>query len=331
MRFTYILLTLLSCTFFLTAQMMVGGYTPQDPEAEDMKPVAMKVIQMLEAKHSGLKVKKIRKMATQVVAGMNYAFTFEVEQSSNASLWEVQVYEDFSGNISLTKANKIRDLISTIELPKLPKDYTALDANDFATMMLEYRLLTQAKVQNKDAELVKSHHIARHKQQESKAYLLTELRQNGKIIFWQVWGEKNDKSWHVEVKPLKISHNYPEFHLIGGTDNLVVGQQIEIYCRIIPAVNKARGRYENSTYLAAVAMTPEKGGVSASSIHQVVKKLIAKPISQVYLRAPKKGQAPERTMLGMGEVTIQGGGYFNNYVVQDKEGRSLLFCDVILE
>ena len=82
-----------------------GGYYKQDPKMKEMQIKAKETVKLLQKKHPNLKLVKVLKAATQIVAGTNYFFQLELKTGKKTVIMNVIVYEDFKGKMTITKVD----------------------------------------------------------------------------------------------------------------------------------------------------------------------------------------------------------------------------------
>lgn len=84
----------------------LGGYVPQKANDKEMILKAKKAVALLGKKKA--KFLKLHIAATQVVAGTNYFFLVSIQTPKGKELWQLVMYEGFSGDCSLSKQNKVK-------------------------------------------------------------------------------------------------------------------------------------------------------------------------------------------------------------------------------
>jgi choloylglycine hydrolase len=82
-------------------EMMAGGWS----EGEIDQTTEDAVVFVLSRMNTSGKLKRIVQVKKQIVKGMNYDITFELD---NNTVWNAVVYRDLSGEFSITKTSKIR-------------------------------------------------------------------------------------------------------------------------------------------------------------------------------------------------------------------------------
>lgn len=82
---------------------LLGGFKPQDPQAPIIKEKAQQAFALLQKEHPQLVLVKVCEASTQVVAGMNYRFIFELQHQNQNVFWEVVLYEDLQRQQKITK------------------------------------------------------------------------------------------------------------------------------------------------------------------------------------------------------------------------------------
>jgi choloylglycine hydrolase len=82
-------------------KMMAGGWS----EGQVDKPTEEAVAFVLSRMNSSGKLKRIVQVKKQVVKGMNYDITFELD---NNTVWNAVVYRDLSGEFSITKVSSVQ-------------------------------------------------------------------------------------------------------------------------------------------------------------------------------------------------------------------------------
>jgi hypothetical protein len=83
-----------------TEMTMAGGWTEAQPDEMTNEAVAFVISRM----NTTGKLKRIVKVKKQVVSGMNYDITFELD---NNTAWNAVVYRNLSGEYSITKVSSM--------------------------------------------------------------------------------------------------------------------------------------------------------------------------------------------------------------------------------
>jgi hypothetical protein len=82
-------------------KMIAGGWSEGEIDQTTEDAVAF----VLSRMNTSGKLKRIVQVKKQVVKGMNYDITFELD---NNTVWNAVVYRDLSGEFSITKTSKVR-------------------------------------------------------------------------------------------------------------------------------------------------------------------------------------------------------------------------------
>lgn len=78
-------------------QNLAGGYQVQTTVSPEAKQALATVLAQM---NTAAKLDKIIEVRTQVVAGINYAITFQLD---NGEIWHTVVWEDLQGNYKMTQ------------------------------------------------------------------------------------------------------------------------------------------------------------------------------------------------------------------------------------
>ena len=78
------------------SEQLLGGWNDAEVTPEAEKALDFVLMQM----NTAAKLEKILGVKTQVVAGRNYAIDFQLD---NGEVWNTIVYQDLSGNYTMTK------------------------------------------------------------------------------------------------------------------------------------------------------------------------------------------------------------------------------------
>jgi hypothetical protein len=81
--------------------MIAGGWSEGEIDEATEDAVAF----VLSRMNTSAKLKRILQVKKQVVKGMNYDITFELD---NNTVWNAVVYRDLSGEFSITQTTKVR-------------------------------------------------------------------------------------------------------------------------------------------------------------------------------------------------------------------------------
>jgi hypothetical protein len=85
-----------------------GGYMAQDANSPDMRTAAEKAAELLAVEHPDHTLVKVHQAATQVVSGINYFFVLEIATPSGNIKVQVVMYQDLSGDYSITKKKEVK-------------------------------------------------------------------------------------------------------------------------------------------------------------------------------------------------------------------------------
>lgn len=91
----------------VSGQAMPGGYMAQNPEEPEIADMAKKAAELVCAANPGFQLLRVHEAATQVVAGLNFYFVLEFQTPAGKSLWQVVIYRNLQGGISLTNSQGI--------------------------------------------------------------------------------------------------------------------------------------------------------------------------------------------------------------------------------
>ena len=85
-----------------------GGYVLQDPNTEEMKKIAAQVASLFQKEHEDYSLVKAHKVATQVVAGVNYFLRLEFKTKQENAIWDAIVFQALDQSMSITKKEQIK-------------------------------------------------------------------------------------------------------------------------------------------------------------------------------------------------------------------------------
>jgi len=83
---------------------LVGGWSRQDEPTADARAALDWVLGQM---NTAARLRRIREVRTQVVAGLNYAIEFELD---NAEVWHTIVFRDLDGKYHLTQPAQLGPL-----------------------------------------------------------------------------------------------------------------------------------------------------------------------------------------------------------------------------
>ncbi len=89
---------------------MAGGYAAGEATAPEVTKAAEEAIKALQEKEADptLKLVSVKKVETQVVAGMNYRLELEVATAKGAKTLKVVVYRSLDGKHQLTSSEVVQ-------------------------------------------------------------------------------------------------------------------------------------------------------------------------------------------------------------------------------
>ena len=144
----------------LPAMAIPGGYLEQDPLNPEMAKVAKHGADVLQKEHPDYKLVKMHKIATQVVAGINYYIVLEFQGDKKNVFWEMVLYEDFSQNLSVTRQQElVENAQKDNEMPSAG-GFTEQDVNHPDIVRIAKHAAEFLQKENPDYALVKIHKAA---------------------------------------------------------------------------------------------------------------------------------------------------------------------------
>lgn len=84
----------------------LGGYVMQKSSDKEMIAKAKKAVLLLGKKNA--KFLRLCRAATQVVAGTNYSFVVMIQTPAGIEIWQLVMYESFSGDCSLSDQSRLQ-------------------------------------------------------------------------------------------------------------------------------------------------------------------------------------------------------------------------------
>ena len=97
--------------------MVPGGFVNQKLSDAGTIRVANKVAGLVQKKYRDHKFLGLLKAATQVVAGTNYFFVMKFQAKNQVFLYEILVYEDLQGHLTLDKVKRIKTMEKNRQFP----------------------------------------------------------------------------------------------------------------------------------------------------------------------------------------------------------------------
>lgn len=176
---------------------IVGAFTKQNSNDKKMIAKAKKVAVIFLKEYKKLKFFKLRSVATQVVAGINYSFLIEFVSTAHREIWKIIAYEDLRGNMKIMK----KTLVKKVRKMMIPGGYVKQSLTSVDIQRVAKKVANLFITQHSEFTFVKAHKAGTQAVAGINYFFVLEFESVKGRTFWNITAYENfDKKIAITKK-----------------------------------------------------------------------------------------------------------------------------------